>query len=129
MRSPVPGWVNLGAPPYALSHERNARDRHLFRPHVPASEVSDYARRAEAAGSQELWLIEERGEEWLDNAPAEWWTCIGAIGDLDDAFAYVEAMADAGVSGISFFPADDLDIAHGQLETAGVIARQLAAGG
>lgn len=73
-------------------------------------------------------LVERHGDDWADRAPMEWWTQIGAIGNLDDAMAYVAAMADAGVSGISFFPADDLDIAHGQLETAGVIARTLAAG-
>jgi len=52
-----------------------------------------------------------------------------AIGDLDDAMEYVGAMTDAGVRGISFFPADDLGAAHVQLDTAGTIARHLHAGG
>ncbi|MFC6705203.1 LLM class flavin-dependent oxidoreductase [Flexivirga alba] len=74
-------------------------------------------------------LVERHGDDWADHAPDDWWTRIGAIGDLDDAMAYVGAMADAGAKSIAFFPADDLEIAHGQLETAGVIAGQLNAGG
>lgn len=74
-------------------------------------------------------LVERHGDDWADHAPGDWWTRIGAIGNLDDALAYVDAMTDAGARSISFFPADDLGIAHEQLETAGVIARQLHAGG
>ncbi|HWC24435.1 MAG TPA: LLM class flavin-dependent oxidoreductase [Flexivirga sp.] len=74
-------------------------------------------------------LCERYGADWADHAPDDWWTRIGAIGNVDDALAYVEAMADAGAKSISFFPADDLEIAHAQLETAGVIARQIHAGG
>lgn len=73
-------------------------------------------------------LTERHGTDWADHAPDDWWTRIGAIGDLDDALSYVGAMTEEGVSGISFFPADDLEIAHGQLETAGRIARALRAG-
>nr|WP_158607450.1 LLM class flavin-dependent oxidoreductase [Flexivirga caeni] len=65
------------------------------------------------------------GADWADQAPNDWWTRIGAIGNLEDAFEYVGAMTDAGASGISFFPADDLEIAYAQLETAGSIARAL----
>lgn len=74
-------------------------------------------------------LCERYGQDWADHAPDDWWTRIGAIGNLDDALEYVGAMADAGAKSISFFPGDDLEIAHAQLETAGVIARQLPAGG
>lgn len=74
-------------------------------------------------------LTTRHPDDWADRAPDQWWTRIGAIGDVDDAMAYVGAMADAGIDSISFFPADELQIAHGQLETAGVIARQLHAGG
>lgn len=74
-------------------------------------------------------LTERHGDDWADHAPGDWWTRIGAIGNLDDALAHVGAMADAGAKSISFFPADDLEIAHAQLETAGVIARQMRAGG
>ena len=70
-------------------------------------------------------LVGRHGTQWADHAPDGWWTQIGAIGDLDDAMAYVGARADLGATGLSFFPADDLRIAHGQLETAGTIARQL----
>lgn len=74
-------------------------------------------------------LAERHGTDWADHAPEEWWTRIGAIGNLDDAMEYVGAMTDAGVDGISFFPADDIEIAHAQLDTAGVIAHQMSAGG
>lgn len=74
-------------------------------------------------------LIDRHGSDWADRAPGDWWTRIGAIGDLDDAMTYVGAMADAGARSISFFPADDLAIAREQLETAGVIARDVHAGG
>lgn len=74
-------------------------------------------------------LVERHGPDWADHAPDDWWTRIGAIGNLDDAMSYVGALADAGMTGISFFPADDLRIALGQLETAGLIAGQLHAGG
>lgn len=73
-------------------------------------------------------LVQRHGVDWADRAPDEWWTRIGAIGTLDDAIEYAGALTDAGVSGISFFPADDLEIAHRQLETAGMIARHLHAG-
>lgn len=74
-------------------------------------------------------LTERHGSDWANHAPDDWWARIGAIGNLDDALSYVGAMADAGATGISFFPADDLEIAHGQLETAGMIARELNAQG
>lgn len=74
-------------------------------------------------------LCERYDADWADHAPDDWWTRIGAIGTLDDAMTYVAAMADAGARSISFFPADDLEIAHAQLATAGLVARQLHAGG
>jgi len=78
----------------------------------------------------ELRELTQRHEaDWADRTPSEWWTRIGAIGTLDDAMEYVEAMTEAGVRSISFFPADDLEIAHAQLDTAGIIARQVHAGG
>ncbi|MBB2894184.1 LLM class flavin-dependent oxidoreductase [Flexivirga oryzae] len=74
-------------------------------------------------------LTERHGADWADHAPEEWWSRIGAIGNVDDAMEYVGAMTEAGVRGISFFPADELEIAHAQVERAGTIARELRAGG
>lgn len=73
-------------------------------------------------------LVERHGDDWADHAPGDWWTRIGAIGNVDDALAYVGAMADSGATSIAFFPADDLEIAHGQLATAGVVASELRHG-
>lgn len=45
--------------------------------------------------------------DWLEAAtamPKEWWHQIGAVGDPDDAAAYLELMAEAGVDCLAFFP-------------------------
>ncbi|WP_265447249.1 LLM class flavin-dependent oxidoreductase [Flexivirga meconopsidis] len=70
-------------------------------------------------------LVERHGTDWADHAPDEWWTQLGAIGNLDDAVTYVDAMRGAGIDAISFFPADELPIALEQIRTAGEIAAQL----
>lgn len=70
-------------------------------------------------------LVDRHGRDWADHAPDDWWTRIGAIGNLDDAMTYVEDMAAGGAHSIGFFPADDLQVAHQQLATAGLIAREV----
>lgn len=47
---------------------------------------------------------------WLDAVqamPADWWTMIGAVGTPDDALAYLESLAAAGVDAVAIFPNPD----------------------
>lgn len=67
-------------------------------------------------------LNAERGAEGLATMPADWWRSIGAIGTVDDALAYVEAMESAGVRSISMFPFPDLRLARAQIDDVIAIA-------
>lgn len=66
------------------------------------------------------------GAEALADIPADWWTEIGAIGDMDAVMAHIDAMADAGVHDLSFFPSPDLTIARGDLEAVVAISQARA---
>lgn len=55
----------------------------------------------EAAARQSSWL------EAVQAMPAEWWTMIAAVGTPDDALAYLESLASAGVDAVAIFPNPD----------------------
>ena len=63
------------------------------------------------------------GAAALADIPADWWTEIGAIGDLSAVMHHIDAMADAGVRDLSFFPSPDITSARGDLETVVNLAR------
>lgn len=65
-----------------------------------------------------------KGEQGIVDMPSDWWQQIGAIGTLDDAFAYIAALEAEGVTGISFFPSIDLETARGQIEQVCRLARR-----
>ncbi len=65
-----------------------------------------------------------KGADGLVGMPADWWQRIGAIGTLDDAHAYIEAMEAEGVMSISMFPAPDVDVARRQLNDVVTLANR-----
>ncbi|MDQ6658635.1 MAG: LLM class flavin-dependent oxidoreductase [Actinomycetota bacterium] len=65
-----------------------------------------------------------KGAGGLVGMPPDWWHSIGAIGTLDDAHAYLEAMEAEGVMSISMFPAPEIDIARGQLSDVVTLANR-----
>ena len=50
-----------------------------------------------------------RGVDGITDMPAEWWIEFGAIGNFDDAVRHAEALADAGVHDVAFFPGPPAD--------------------
>jgi alkanesulfonate monooxygenase SsuD/methylene tetrahydromethanopterin reductase-like flavin-dependent oxidoreductase (luciferase family) len=64
--------------------------------------------------------VEQGGHEALIEMPADYWAEIGAIGTIDDAFAHVAALEQAGVGSINIFPGPELEPAWEQI--AGVAA-------
>lgn len=65
-----------------------------------------------------------KGSDGLVGMPADWWQSIGAIGTLDDAHTYLEAMEAEGAMSISIFPAPDVDVARGQLNDVVTLANR-----
>ncbi|MEM7272447.1 MAG: LLM class flavin-dependent oxidoreductase [Actinomycetota bacterium] len=61
----------------------------------------------------------------VDGMPADWWHQIAAVGDPDDAAAYVERMAAAGVDALAFFP-DPADPVTDLTRSAAALRRGLA---
>ena len=57
----------------------------------------------------------ERGADGIADMPAEWWIELGAIGTFDDAVQHAEALADAGVDDITFFPGPTVELAREDL--------------
>ena len=58
----------------------------------------------------------ERGVDGIVDMPAEWWIEPGAIGTFDDAVRHAEALADAGVHDIAFFPGPTFELVREDLE-------------
>jgi alkanesulfonate monooxygenase SsuD/methylene tetrahydromethanopterin reductase-like flavin-dependent oxidoreductase (luciferase family) len=67
-----------------------------------------------------------RGEDGLVDLPSDWWTDIGAIGDMDAVIAHIEALADAGATDVSLFPGPTLELARGDLDSVIRIKRSLS---
>lgn len=65
-----------------------------------------------------------KGDDGLVGMPADWWQQIGAIGTMDDALGYIAAMEAEGITGISFFPSTDLEIARSQIDQICGLARR-----
>lgn len=62
------------------------------------------------------------GANGLATMPAEWWTAIGPIGTLGDAYEHLEALGAAGVDHVGFFTAPDLAGARAELATIAALA-------
>lgn len=69
-------------------------------------------------------LNSAKGVDGLVGMPADWWQSIGAIGTIDDAHAYIDAMEAEGVMSISMFPAPDVEVARGQLNDVVTLANR-----
>ena len=57
-----------------------------------------------------------RGVDGIADMPADWWIELGAIGTFDDAVRHAEALADAGVHDVAFFPGPTVELAREDLE-------------
>jgi alkanesulfonate monooxygenase SsuD/methylene tetrahydromethanopterin reductase-like flavin-dependent oxidoreductase (luciferase family) len=66
----------------------------------------------------------ERGVDGIADMPADWWIELGAIGTFDDAVRHAEALADAGVDDVAFFPGPTVELAR---EDLGHVTRLAAA--
>jgi len=58
----------------------------------------------------------------LTDLPREWWLQLGAIGTRDDAVEHLALLEAEGVTGVTFFPSDDLETARGQIDDVIAIA-------
>jgi len=63
-----------------------------------------------------------KGVDGLASMPSDWWQSIGAIGTVDDALGYVQAMESEGVRSISMFPFPDVELARAQIDEVIAIA-------
>lgn len=69
------------------------------------------------------------GDEAVAALPPEVWRELGAVGDLAEVVAHVEALHDAGATEVALFLApDDLPLAMAQLEQAASVRRALGGG-
>jgi alkanesulfonate monooxygenase SsuD/methylene tetrahydromethanopterin reductase-like flavin-dependent oxidoreductase (luciferase family) len=66
---------------------------------------------------------ERDGLAGVASMPREWWLQIGAIGTMDDALEHLDLVEAAGVTGVGFFPGDDLAVARRQVDDVIAIAR------
>ena len=57
-----------------------------------------------------------RGVDGIADMPADWWIELGAIGTFDDAVRHAEALADAGVNDVAFFPGPTVELAREDLD-------------
>ncbi len=57
----------------------------------------------------------ERGVDGIADMPAGWWIELGAIGTFDDAVQHAEALAEAGVDDVTFFPGPTVELAREDL--------------
>ncbi|HSP29256.1 MAG TPA: LLM class flavin-dependent oxidoreductase [Ilumatobacteraceae bacterium] len=57
-----------------------------------------------------------RGVDGIADMPADWWIELGAIGTFDDAVRHAEALADAGVDDVAFFPGPTVELAREDLD-------------
>ena len=72
----------------------------------------------EAAAGRSSWL------EAIQAMPPDWWTMIGAVGTPDDALAYLESLASAGVDAVAIFPNPDDPIADARWLMDAVISQR-----
>ena len=61
------------------------------------------------------------GVDALATMPAGWWREIGAIGSLADVVTHVDAMRDAGVDDLSFFPGPTVELTRNDLDAVAAI--------
>jgi 5,10-methylenetetrahydromethanopterin reductase len=59
---------------------------------------------------------EARGIDGIADMPADWWIELGAIGTFDDAVRHAEALAEAGVHDVAFFPGPTVELAREDLD-------------
>jgi 5,10-methylenetetrahydromethanopterin reductase len=64
----------------------------------------------------------DRGTAGLATMPSGWWAELGAIGNLDDARAHIDALAEVGAHSVALFPSTDIDTARRQLDDAAALA-------
>ncbi len=92
--------------------------RHLVESGNPAIESHPEVDRVRAAVAD--------GDDAIALLPDEVWRELGAVGDLDDAVAHVDALHEAGADDVALFLApDDLTLAVAQVEQAATICRML----
>lgn len=82
-----------------------------------------------SAGFRDLPFLEELrdrhardGLDGIVGMPRDWWLQIGAIGTLDDVLEHVALLEAEGVTGVAFFPSDDLDTARHQIDDVIAVA-------
>lgn len=61
------------------------------------------------------------GIDALARMPPDWWQDIGAIGDLDDVLAHVDALHDAGATEVAFFPGPTPELTRQNLDDVAAI--------
>ena len=64
------------------------------------------------------------GADALVSIPRDWWHEIGPIGDRTDALEYLDRLEAIGVDAVTLYPAPEVDLALGDLETIIEIAGQ-----
>lgn len=74
--------------------------------------------------------IQERyrggGPDAIAAMPPDWWTELGAIGNMDDVQAHISALDEAGADNISFFPGPEIDLGRACLDDIRQIAQAIA---
>jgi len=81
--------------------------------------------RAHPHFDQMVERVTAHGAEAVVDFPDDWWIDIGAIGDMDDVVAHIEALADAGANDVSLFPGPTLELAREDLESVVAIRHAL----
>ena len=67
----------------------------------------------------------QRGVDGIADMPADWWIELGAIGTFADAVAHAEALFEAGVDDVAFFPGPTVDLAREDLDHVVALAAAL----
>jgi 5,10-methylenetetrahydromethanopterin reductase len=62
------------------------------------------------------------GLDGIAAMPRDWWVQLGAIGTRDDAVEHLALLETEGVTGVTFFPSDDLQTARAQIDDVIAIA-------
>jgi len=66
-----------------------------------------------------------RGVDGIADMPADWWIELGAIGTFGDAVRHAEALVDAGVDDIAFFPGPTVELVREDLAHVSRLAAAL----
>ena len=105
---------------HAARREMTGFVRHLVESDNPALKSHPDLDRVHAAVAT--------GDDAVARLPAEVWRELGAIGDLDDVTAHVDALHDAGADDVALFLApDDLGLATTQVDQAATVRRAVSA--